>query len=129
MDHFKAVNDTHGHQVGDLVLKETCALIKRSVRGSDIVARYGGEEIIILLRTPYLDAATKTAEELRYKIESLDIVSDDGKTYKASISIGISKFMEGDTEKSLIKRADDGLYLAKGAGRNCCRTVEEGGLK
>ena len=129
IDFFKQFNDSYGHQVGDLVLQEVCALIKRSVRGSDIVARYGGEEIIVLLRTPYFDAAWKTAEEVRYKIENLEIMDEFGKEYKTTMSFGLAKYLPEDDRKSIVKRTDDSLYEAKHAGRNCCRTIQSGGLK
>ena len=123
VDHFKKFNDTYGHQVGDLVLKGVANVLKGSVRSYDIVARYGGEEMIILLRGSSLDDAMTIAEKVRKNVEHC-IVKDPANTYKVTISLGVSFFQQGDTVDSIIKRADDGLYKAKTSGRNCVSTVQ-----
>jgi len=124
VDHFKHFNDTYGHQVGDIVLKEVANALKTSVRTSDVVSRYGGEEMIILLRSASLKDALAIGEKLRKSIENA-IVKDEKGTYKVTASFGISTYHQGDTVDSLIKRADDGLYKSKESGRNCVSTIEE----
>jgi diguanylate cyclase (GGDEF)-like protein len=123
-DHFKKFNDTYGHQVGDLVLKSLSTVLKSSVRGMDIVARYGGEEMIILLRGSSLKDGLGIAEKVRRNTESC-IVRDEKSSYKVTISVGISTFRPDDTVDTIVKRADDGLYKAKEGGRNRVATVEE----
>lgn len=123
VDHFKRFNDTYGHQVGDLVLKEVAAALRSSVRSSDIVARYGGEEMIILLRSTSLENALLVAEKVRKNVENRK-VSDKNNTYNVTISLGVSKFNSHDTADAIIKRADDGLYKGKENGRNRVETVE-----
>jgi diguanylate cyclase (GGDEF)-like protein len=117
VDHFKKFNDTYGHQVGDLVLKEVANALKNSVRASDIVARYGGEEMIILLRGTPLKNGLVVAEKIRKNIEE-SLVRDRNNTYKVTASLGVSTCKPIDTVDSIIKRADEGLYQAKESGRN-----------
>lgn len=124
VDHFKHFNDTYGHQVGDLVLKEIASVLKSSVRASDIVARYGGEETIILLRGTDLKGALVIAEKIRKNIEE-HIIKDHCGIYKVTSSFGVSVFRPEDSVDVIIKRADDGLYKAKEAGRNRISTIEE----
>lgn len=122
VDHFKNFNDTYGHQIGDLVLKEVAGALNNSVRSSDIVARYGGEEMIILLKGSSLNSALSIAEKVRSNVENRVIKSND-KTYKVTISLGVSDFKMNDTLEKIIKRADEGLYKAKESGRNRVCTV------
>lgn len=124
-DHFKKFNDTYGHQVGDLVLKSIASTLKTSVRGMDIVARYGGEEMIVLLRGSALKDGLNVAEKMRRNIESC-IVKNDAGSYKVTVSFGVSRYKNGDTVDTLIKRADDALYKAKESGRNRVETIEVG---
>lgn len=123
IDHFKNINDTYGHRVGDLVLKEVADTLSTSVRSSDVLARYGGEEMIILLRGAPLENGLNVAEELRKKVEERKI-SDGRNTYNVTISLGVSSFRSGDNEDTIIQRADEGLYRAKDSGRNRVETVE-----
>ncbi|MFH1848523.1 MAG: CHASE2 domain-containing protein [Candidatus Omnitrophota bacterium] len=125
VDHFKSFNDTYGHQIGDLVLKEVAKVLKGAVRSSDTVARYGGEEMIILFRGASLKYGLEAAEKVRDSMEKHTVVDENGKEYKVCISVGVSLFRHGDDEDSMIKRADDGLYKAKEGGRNRVETVEE----
>ncbi|MBN2120973.1 MAG: diguanylate cyclase [Candidatus Omnitrophica bacterium] len=124
VDHFKHFNDTYGHQVGDLVLKEVADALRSSVRSSDVVARYGGEEMIIMLRGTSLESALAVAEKVRRNVES-HLVKDDKNTYKVTISLGVSSFNPQDNEETVIKRADAGLYRAKDSGRNRVETEEK----
>jgi len=117
IDHFKTFNDTYGHQVGDLVLKEVASVLKESVRTSDLVSRYGGEEMIILLRGASMDVAKDIAEKIRKNVED-HTVKDEKNTYKVTISLGVANIIAGETEEMIIKKVDQGLYKAKESGRN-----------
>ncbi len=124
IDHFKNFNDTYGHAVGDFVLKGVAGIIKDSVRTSDIVARYGGEEMVVLLRATGIKNAMRVAEKIRKNIESFDF-KDEKNHYKVTISLGVSQFAgEKDTVDTLMKRADAALYVAKENGRNRAATME-----
>lgn len=124
IDLFKKFNDTYGHAVGDLVLKETAKVLESSVRASDLVARYGGEEMIILLRGIDISNAVIVAEKLRKKVEENEI-KDSRNTYHVTISLGVSQLRPGEESVDvLIKRADSGLYKAKEQGRNRVETLE-----
>lgn len=123
VDHFKQFNDNYGHQVGDLVLKEVASVLKTSVRSSDVVARYGGEEMIILLRGGSLESAMNVAEKIRQNVESHKIWDIKG-PYNVTLSLGVAYLNPLDSADTLIKRADEGLYKAKESGRNRVCTVE-----
>ncbi|MEM7652223.1 MAG: diguanylate cyclase, partial [Pseudomonadota bacterium] len=120
IDHFKSVNDTYGHPVGDEVLVELASRVKRNVRGFDLSARLGGEEFIVVMPETGLDMATTVAERLRAKIAGQPFtVSAEVRQLPITISIGISCVIgEGDTPDALIERADRALYAAKNTGRN-----------
>jgi len=113
IDFFKKVNDTYGHQVGDDVLQELSEIIKNTLRVDDIVARWGGEEFVILSSMDST-AAMMLAQKLRKQIE----VHDFKVINKMTCSFGVSQFNKGDNEKSLLGRADEALYIAKANGRN-----------
>lgn len=115
IDHFKKVNDNFGHQTGDFVLKELTRLIAHSLRATDIIARWGGEEFIALLPETDIDQGAKAAERIRIAVEAFHFKPAGNIT----ISLGISHFLESDQNiDEIIKRADDALYEAKRAGRN-----------
>ena len=118
LDHFKSINDQHGHSVGDQVLIEVTERCKDNIRVHDILARLGGEEFCILL--PYTDSkqAKKVAERLREKIEIKPIIVD-GLRVKVTISVGISLVSTGDEDgHQAMERADQKLFQAKESGRN-----------
>ncbi len=118
IDHFKSFNDTYGHPVGDLVLKEIAACIRKSIRLNDIPARYGGEEFVVIIPETTQQGAMSTAERIRSTIEQHTIVSLDRKL-KVTVSIGASAFPENaPSQPSLIDSADKALYMAKESGRN-----------
>lgn len=120
IDHFKHVNDTYGHQVGDVVLEELSRLICDKVRKPDIVCRYGGEEITIILPETSKREALQLAERLRSCVELFAFNSSSGQPVNITISIGVSFFSElNDTVASLVSVADTALYKAKNKGRNC----------
>jgi diguanylate cyclase (GGDEF)-like protein len=139
LDHFKALNDEYGHAMGDAALLETTRIMADIVRGHDLVARFGGEEFVVLLPDTALDGATQVAERLRRAIaDHVLLVEDagtptrtDGRTDGRStvhwtVSIGVAKWRQ-DSEglEALIARADDALYQAKAAGRNRVRTAAD----
>lgn len=119
IDHFKKINDTHGHLAGDEVLRSLGSRIRDHIRPCDHAARYGGEEFaIILTETPY-DSALVAAERLRRHICSEPITIGGGKSLAVTVSIGVAAYPDhGDSEDALIKSADDALYRAKHSGRN-----------
>ncbi|QPK65409.1 GGDEF domain-containing protein [Methylomonas sp. LL1] len=117
IDHFKWINDEHGHDCGDLALASVAGWVKDSVRGSDIVFRYGGEEFVILLIDTNQEAAAIIAERVRLGIESHTIAYGMA-VLNITASLGISTLTGNDTMDSLIKRADSAMYKAKSLGRN-----------
>ncbi len=117
IDHFKDINDTYGHDCGDLALSSAANCIKNAVRGSDIVFRYGGEEFVILLSETNINGAKIIAERIRKSIES-HTISYGMKILKLTASLGISSLRENDSTDSIIKRADHAMYHAKENGRN-----------
>jgi diguanylate cyclase (GGDEF)-like protein/PAS domain S-box-containing protein len=118
LDHFKSINDQHGHGAGDRVLIEVTERCKDNLRVHDIIARLGGEEFCILLPYTNLEQAHRVAERLRQKIEVMPIISD-GNRIKVTVSVGISLVLEGDSDgHDAIERADKKLLEAKSMGRN-----------
>jgi diguanylate cyclase (GGDEF)-like protein len=118
LDYFKMVNDTYGHDTGDAVLKALAKVLKESVRASDLVIRYGGEEFLIILLDSAGDAADQVAENIRLAVEKLK-VQFAGTTVQKTISIGISDFPnDSETFWQAVKFADVALYQAKDRGRN-----------
>ncbi|MDC8832004.1 GGDEF domain-containing protein [Alteromonas gilva] len=114
IDHFKQVNDTHGHQVGDDVLHELAQCIFNNIRGSDTVGRYGGEEFLVLLPESNAAKSLELAERIRSEIEQLHMVND----IHVTASVGVSTITEGISCDVLISQADKALYAAKKLGRN-----------
>lgn len=121
IDHFKSVNDSFGHAIGDEVLREVSARSSRNLRTFDLVARLGGEEFVVILPDTDGEAALIVAERLRQRIADTPfIVSTTGGEISVTVSIGISVGGRlGDTAEGLIRRADEALYEAKRSGRNC----------
>ncbi len=123
IDHFKQINDKLGHQVGDVVLKKLAVLIVATVRETDIVCRYGGEEVLIILpHTGTIDAST-VAESLRSEIENYKISIDEGdrrgEVVQVTASFGVTALNAGvESVHCLVGRADRALYFAKKSGRN-----------
>ena len=114
IDNFKKTNDTYGHNAGDKLLVDISDVIKRTIRESDTVSRWGGEEFLVFCPETSIDGASALAEKLRTNIESNEF---DGVDYKTA-SFGIARIEHGDTVKSLISRADKALYSAKSSGKN-----------
>ncbi len=118
IDHFKRVNDVHGHLAGDFVLKEIARIIQQRIRRDEIFARYGGEEFAIILPETPLEGAVSLAETLRQKVEE-NVFAFQADTIKVTISVGAAQLNDSDkTANDLIKRADELLYQAKRGGRN-----------
>lgn len=119
MDHFKSVNDTYGHDVGDEVLRQLAQIIIHTIRSADLAARYGGEEFVILMPETDASRAYEAAERIRKMVETTPFkISHDIGVINKTVSIGISWLEQGDTSESLLKRADNALYMSKNAGRN-----------
>ena len=118
IDHFKRINDVHGHLAGDFVLKELARVVQARIRRDEVFARYGGEEFSIILPETSLDGAAALAETLRQKVsEHLFVFQAD--SIRVTISIGAALLQEPDRGATdLIKRADEKLYAAKNSGRN-----------
>lgn len=117
IDHFKSVNDNWGHQCGDQALQAAAAAITESIRGSDKLYRYGGEEFLVIMASKTAEGAKLVAERTRKNIESMQIDSHKGR-FSITTSIGVSTLNKGDDCHALIRRADEALYQAKRAGRN-----------
>ena len=120
IDFFKSINDTHGHDVGDDVLREFGDRIRRSVRGADLACRYGGEEFVLVLPDSDEKAALSIAERLRARMDHDPIpVAGGQKELSITISLGVASVRgPTDTAEALLKRADEALYRAKREGRN-----------
>jgi len=120
IDYFKAINDTHGHDAGDDVLREFALRLRKSIRGIDLACRYGGEEFVIVMPETDKAVATMVAERLRRRIATEPFaVGQDGNRIEVTISIGIAAVCgTKDTAAALLKRADQALYRAKRDGRN-----------
>ena len=119
IDHFKAVNDTHGHAAGDLVLQSFADTVRRNVRDTDVLARWGGEEFVLLLcDTPAADAVA-LMERLRQAVQAMQVpVAQGGQPITVTVSIGLARHAPADPLAGTLERADRALYAAKAGGRN-----------
>ena len=124
IDHFKAVNDNHGHEGGDLVLQQIANLIASSVRSSDFVFRYGGEELLVVLVEVGAEKALAIAENIRLKVLNNPLQLAGQKTVQVTMSGGVASFDGHPDYDHLIRRADKALYQAKARGRNICLIAE-----
>lgn len=114
IDHFKRINDTHGHMVGDIILKAVASHIEQAIRKTDVAVRWGGEEFMLLLSHTALDSAEVFADRLRLAIAQQVFVSD----IRLTISLGVGAYVPGENEFELFQRIDRALYRAKLTGRN-----------
>ena len=121
IDHFKAVNDAFGHPVGDLALKELARAMRETLRTSDVPARIGGEEFVVLLTGTTLEGALAVTERLRERVGRAEVRADKTRVARFTVSAGVAELAPGERIDSLLKRADEALYRAKEEGRN--RTV------
>jgi len=120
IDHFKNINDTYGHLLGDEILKEMAALIKGCLRSMDVVARYGGEEFAILLPETDLDNAVQTAERIRMAVKNHEFGGALGKRIAVTVSQGVTSYPSPEilTKSDMVAKADAALYEAKESGRD-----------
>lgn len=114
IDHFKLINDNYGHAVGDIVLQDLAKVLKKSIRSDDFLARWGGEEFIIIVRHVRMNELEKLVKKLQRNINKITILD----LPKITVSYGVTAYKEGDRDESLFKRADNALYVAKESGRN-----------
>ncbi|MCY1287080.1 diguanylate cyclase (GGDEF) domain protein [compost metagenome] len=117
IDHFKRINDNHGHSVGDEVLKAVAAALKAQLRNVDMVFRFGGEEFLILLSSTSREAAAMVGERLRHAVLNLQCAVQEA-PLQLSVSLGCATLLPGESAESLLRRADNALYIAKRDGRN-----------
>ena len=125
VDHFKKFNDTFGHEAGNLVLRELAGVLKARTRASDVASRMGGEEMVVILPGPDLEASRIKAEILREGVSHLKLKHLGNLLGPVTISVGVASFPEhGQANDELFRAADTALYCAKHDGRNCVRTAE-----
>jgi diguanylate cyclase len=117
LDHFKRINDNYGHLAGDRVLKIIATVLRKRLRGSDFIARFGGEEFVLMVPDTPLAAGAKLAEKLRAAIEACPF-HFKGEPVTITVSMGLTAFRAGESSDQVLKRADQALYRAKTAGRN-----------
>ncbi len=120
VDIFKKINDTYGHDYGDFILLTITNIVRETITGADIIARWGGDEFTILMPGKSLEKAAAAAEEIRKKIYG--VYFDAAETI--SCSFGVSSLKTADDFKSFVVRADMALYEAKNSGRNCVKSLE-----
>ncbi len=122
-DHFKKVNDTYGHNNGDLVLSIIAKRMQKEIQGNDFVGRYGGEEFVLVMQgIKDEETAKRRADDIRTAIEKSPIHFSDAEEIYQTVSIGATIFKEGDTLEDVLGRADKLLYYAKSHGRNMVST-------
>lgn len=120
IDHFKQINDTYGHAMGDMVLQSLADTMQHALREMDVIARLGGEEFAILLPETSLKQTTELAQRLRLKIANESVAVAEGAEIKFTVSIGIDEWRESDPNlDALLNRCDTAMYQAKNSGRNC----------
>jgi diguanylate cyclase (GGDEF)-like protein len=125
LDHFKRINDTYGHAMGDAVLQHFAQLMRKAFRSIDMAARVGGEEFAVILPGSDLAAARTSAERLREIVAKTPLVQD-GKTISVTVSIGAATMVPSDSEADqMLIRADEALYRAKENGRNQVETAAD----
>ncbi|MDQ3820653.1 MAG: GGDEF domain-containing protein, partial [Acidobacteriota bacterium] len=122
LDDFKRVNDVHGHLVGSHVLMEMATIILSSVRDTDVVARYGGDEFVVILPESNIEQAELVAERMRAKIERNLFTGGRGLRLRLTASFGVATFpASAQSPQQLVANADAAMYEAKAAGKNCVR--------
>ena len=117
IDHFKPINDQHGHATGDRALQAFAGTVRASLRDTDVLARWGGEEFVLMLTDTSADHARKLLERIRQAVQALEIAHSAG-SLQLTVSIGLAQHLPGDTVERTLERADQALYRAKALGRN-----------
>lgn len=117
IDHFKRVNDTYGHEAGDRVLRSFSLTVKGSIRPSDLLGRYGGEEFLVICSAD-LDEAAEIAERVREAVISSPVRVSENQSISITASFGVAQYLPGDSTPAVVNRADKALYFAKQNGRN-----------
>jgi diguanylate cyclase (GGDEF)-like protein len=126
LDHFKKINDTYGHVIGDFVLRHVAGRIKAGVREFDMVGRFGGEEFVIIMADTTLHVAQNIAERVRQVVMDTPLHLKEF-NIQITISLGVAMLMEGERKEALLERADAAMYEAKKAGRNRVKIAVSGG--
>jgi diguanylate cyclase (GGDEF)-like protein len=124
VDHFKSINDEHGHLAGDAVLRAVAGALQEGLRMEDILARYGGEEFVVIARGTDLSGATQLAERLRRRVEAIRCTWQD-KLLRVTVSVGVAQLEGTSTAEQLIDAADRGVYQAKRSGRNQVQSASD----
>ncbi|WNF45462.1 GGDEF domain-containing protein [Pseudomonas sp. SG20056] len=117
IDHFKRINDTHGHLIGDQALKAVASALKESLRNVDMVFRFGGEEFMVLLSNTSRESASMVGERLRMAVLGIQYLVEN-RAIELSVSLGCATLLPGESMESLLRRADNALYVSKRDGRN-----------
>jgi diguanylate cyclase (GGDEF)-like protein/PAS domain S-box-containing protein len=123
IDHFKNINDTYGHLVGDEILKIVANSLSSNVGNQDIISRWGGEEFVGIINVDSIEELTKVAEKLRILVMKSKYELDKDTVISVTISIGGTLFQENDDAKKLVERADKNMYFSKQNGRNQCKII------
>ena len=118
VDYFKRFNDRYGHLAGDEALCFVADSLRGQFRPTDMIARYGGDEFVVLLPETKIEQALQCAERVRKAVEEGDPLGEQGPPFKVTISIGVAEMQPGDVLETLLQRADSALYQAKLSGRN-----------
>lgn len=119
IDNFKHINDTYGHNVGDVVLRRVAEIFGDSIRGEDVVCRWGGEEILVVLPLCKMEGAELTAKRIMDRMRRARVKTDAGEVIHFTMTFGIAESSEGEGLKEVVKAADDRLYEGKSRGKNC----------
>jgi diguanylate cyclase len=127
IDDFKEINDKFGHKIGDNVLQRVMYYVKKQVRSTDLLARYGGDEFVIIMENADLANGEKKAENILKTLSKVEFHLDktSRKILRITMSIGVAQRRQNDTAESLFERADKAMYLAKINGKNQCRSEKD----
>lgn len=128
LDHFKQVNDTHGHSVGDRILQSVADRLRLTARPGDSVSRYGGEEFVVVLPGCTRADAPQVAERFRARVHDEALGLPPGPYVRVTVSVGVATLAEGEDAALLLHRSDTALYAAKRAGRDCVKVAEVDGV-
>ena len=124
IDHFKRVNDTYGHKMGDMVLSRLAEVMRKMMRKDDFICRIGGEEFLVVMSNTTMDEALEMSEKLRQKISQTEFEASDDRTIKITASFGIAELSAfGFNIDDALSSVDNALYRAKFRGRNCISTL------